>query len=94
MLRLLVRVSWVLHLQPVSVGWLDLAYAADLMDTSHAAQQLGWRPQDSATDALREVVDAIAAGRSGASAPLRRRTWRDALGSLRRGGPVDVRELP
>ena len=93
-LRALVRLSWALHLQPVSVGWLDLAYAVPLMDTTRAAEELGWHPRHGATEALHEVVDAIAAGRSGASAPLRRRTWRDALASLRRGGPVDVRRLP
>ena len=40
------------------------------------------------------IEGAIAAGRAGMSPPLRPRTLRDALASLRRGGPVDVRRLP
>ncbi|MDV8001367.1 NAD-dependent epimerase/dehydratase family protein [Rhodococcus sp. IEGM 1408] len=93
-LRLLVALSWRLHLQPLSPGWVDLAFAAPLMDTSRARDVLGWSPRVPADRALHEVVDGIVAGRSGSSAPLRRRTLRDALAGLRRGGPVDVRREP
>lgn len=93
-LRVLVDVSWRLRLQPLSVGWVDLAFAAPLMDTSRAREVLGWSSRVPADRALHDVVDAVAARRSGASAPLRRRSVRDALASLRRGGPVDVRREP
>ena len=64
------------------------------MHTTRARAELGWHPTVAADEALREIVDAIAAGRAGTSPPLRPRTLRDALASLRRGGPVDVRRLP
>lgn len=93
-LRRLVHVSWLLHLQPLSIGWVDLAFGVPLMHTTRARAELGWHPTVAADEALREIVDAIAAGRAGTSPPLRPRTLRDALASLRRGGPVDVRRLP
>lgn len=93
-LRRLVHVSWLLHLQPLSIGWVDLAFGVPIMHTTRARAELGWHPTVAADEALREIVDAIAAGRAGTSPPLRPRTLRDALASLRRGGPVDVRRLP
>lgn len=93
-LRQLVHVSWLLRLQPVSIGWVDLAFGAPLMHTTRARAELGWSPTVPADVALREVIDAIAAGRAGTSPPLRRRTLLDALVSLRRGGAVDRRRLP
>lgn len=93
-LRLLADVSWRLRLQPVSVGWLDLAFAAPLIHTTRARTELGWEPRVTADQALHEMIDAVTAGRAGHSPPLRRRSLRDALAALRRGGPVDVRQLP
>ncbi|WP_236885738.1 hypothetical protein [Dietzia massiliensis] len=93
-LRQLVHISWLLRLQPVSIGWVDLAFGAPLMHTTRARAELGWRPTVAADEALREVIDAIVAGRAGPSPPLRKRTLLDALAGLRRGGAVDVRRLP
>ena len=93
-LRQLVHISWLLRLQPVSIGWVDLAFGAPLMHTTRARAELGWRPTVAADEALREVIDAIVAGRAGTSPPLRKRTLLDALAGLRRGGAVDVRRLP
>lgn len=93
-LRILAHLSWRLHLQPLSLGWVDLAFAAPLMDTTRARTELGWEPRVAADEALHEMVEAMRYGRSGHSPPLRRRTVRDALAAMRRGGPVDVREVP
>ncbi len=42
----------------------------------------------------RDVSAALTVGEGDVDASLRPRTLRDALASLRRGGPVDVRHLP
>lgn len=48
--------SWRLHLQPASVGWLDMALEIPIMDTSRARTELGWTPQYSAGDTLLDVL--------------------------------------
>ncbi len=77
--RAAVAASYRLRLQPSEPGWIDLALSVPLLDTTRAEQELGWQPQQSATDALLEVIDGMRerAGvdtpplASGAGGPLR-----------------------
>ena len=83
LLRAGVRASWRLHLQPTPDGWIDLAFAIPILDTTRARTELGWTPQYSAEEAL---LDALAGIRDEAgldTPPL-------APGS---GGPLRIKEL-
>lgn len=54
-------------------GWLDMAVAVPLMDSSRAKADLGWSPRVSAEDALRDLLTGFAAGTGTDSVPLRAR---------------------
>src|SRR5206468_3363059 len=43
-LRRAADISWRQHLQPTPPGWVDMALAIPLMDTTRARTELGWRP--------------------------------------------------
>jgi nucleoside-diphosphate-sugar epimerase len=81
--RGLTAVSWRLHLQPTPPGWLDMALAVPLMDSSRARRELGWEPEHGADEALREVLEGMSKGEGMDTPPLSPRT----------GGPLRVREL-
>ncbi len=51
--------TWRLHLQPASVGWLDMALQLPIMDTTRAHTELGWEPQYSAGDTLLDVLTGL-----------------------------------
>jgi UDP-glucose 4-epimerase len=70
-LRAAAHLSWRLHLQPTPPGWLDLAFAVPVMDTTRARAELGWAPTVAADDALREVLEGIADGAGLPTPPLR-----------------------
>jgi nucleoside-diphosphate-sugar epimerase len=72
-----------LRLQPTPPGWLDLALAVPLMDTTRAREQLGWEPGTGADEALLELVAGLR-DRAGIETPPL------APGS---GGPFRLREL-
>lgn len=65
-LRVGADLSWRLRLQPTPAGWVDLAFAVPVMDTTRARRELGWSPRIGAGEALLEVLDGI---RSGAGLP-------------------------
>jgi len=88
-LRGLVDLSWRLHLQPTDPGWVDIATRGPLMDTSRVQAELGWAPQVTAIDAVREVVQAIGAGAGGPSPVMRPRST-----GFRRLGEVVQGVLP
>lgn len=71
--RAAVAVGWHARAVPVGPGWLDMALAAPLLDTSRAERELDWRPTRSGVDAVRDLVAGIAAGAGTASPPLRPR---------------------
>ena len=71
--RAAVRLGWHARAVPVGPGWLDMALAAPLLDTARAGRELDWRPTRSGIEAVRELVDGIAAGAGTASPPLRPR---------------------
>ena len=57
-LRGLVHASWAAHLQPVDPGWIDLAANVPVLSTERI-RQLGWRPEHTAEQVLREFVTAL-----------------------------------
>ncbi len=71
-LRAAASATFALRLQPSEPGWLDMALAVPLMDSSRARAELGWEPQHSATDSLRELLDAMRAGTDYETPPLSR----------------------
>ncbi len=64
--RRLAELTWRLHVQPTPPGWVDLALGVPILDTTRAREELGWRPQHSASDALRDLLTGL---REGAGAP-------------------------
>ena len=88
-LRAVVDASWRLRLQPTPPGWLDMALAVPVMDTSRARHELGWTPQHSAGEALLELLEGIRMGTGldtpplapGTSGPLRVEEFRTGVGA-------------
>lgn len=70
-LRLGAALSWRLHLQPTPPGWVDLAFAVPVMDTTRARTELGWAPTVGADEALRQLLDGMAHGAGLPTPPLR-----------------------
>lgn len=68
-LRGAAEVTWRLRLQPTPPGWVDMALAVPLMDTTRARTELGWEPTRTAEDALLEVVEGMAES-AGAPTPV------------------------
>jgi hypothetical protein len=71
--RAAVAVGWHARAVPVGPGWLDMALAAPLLDTTRAERELDWRPTRSGIDAVRDLVGGIATGAGTASPPMRPR---------------------
>lgn len=93
-LRSAAAAAWHLRLSPLDPGWLDLAAAVPLMDTTRARTELGWEPAVDARDALREAVEGMV-GRRGTSSPVLRP--RHVAGTVARAvvrGPVTRRRRP
>lgn len=63
--------GWHLRLQPTEPGWFDLAFRSPLLDTHHAAKELGWKPSRSSLDTVGELAVAMAAGGGLPTQPLR-----------------------
>jgi UDP-glucose 4-epimerase len=68
-LRALVHASWAMHLQPVDPGWIDLAANVPVLSTDRI-RELGWQPQRSAEQVLRELIEAMREGRGTGSPAL------------------------
>lgn len=58
--RALVAVTYRLRLQPTDPGWVDMAAVTPVMTTDRI-RELGWAPQRSSTDTLRELVARLGA---------------------------------
>jgi UDP-glucose 4-epimerase len=78
-----VRLSWLLRMQPVSEGWLDMAMSVPIMDTGRARRELGWEPQRSADEALLDLLEGFQKGAGLDTPPLSPKT----------GGPFRIREI-
>jgi nucleoside-diphosphate-sugar epimerase len=68
--RALAAVTWRARLQPTPPGWVDMALAVPLMDTSLARTELGWDPKHSSVDALLELLEGMRRGDGGETPPL------------------------
>jgi UDP-glucose 4-epimerase len=66
--RRALSVTWRLRLQPTGPGWLDMALAVPVMDTSRARRALGWAPRHTSAQALTELLHGMA-DRAGAPTP-------------------------
>jgi UDP-glucose 4-epimerase len=75
--------TWRLRLQPTSPGWVDMALAVPLLDTTRARTELGWEPQRTAGDAFLELFDGLREGAGLDTPPL----------APSAGGPMRVREV-
>jgi UDP-glucose 4-epimerase len=60
--RAAVAATWRLRLQPTPEGWLDMALAVPLMDTTRAREELGWKPSRGADDAIRDLLEGMSRG--------------------------------
>jgi UDP-glucose 4-epimerase len=76
------RLSWLLRMQPVSEGWLDMAMSVPIMDTGRARRELRWEPQRSADEALLDLLEGLRTGAGLDTPPLSPKT----------GGPFRIRE--
>ena len=76
LLRVVADLSWRAHLQPTPSGWVDLALAAPVMDTTRARQELGWVPTRTSGQALRELLEGFADRAAGPTPALARSGWR------------------
>ena len=92
--RAAVTASWHARLQPIDAGWVDLAFAVPLLDTTRALTELGWSPRHDALTVLAETVEGMQDGAAGLSPVLRPRSVAGALGRAVRRGPVSVRRTP
>ena len=89
LLRGAAALSWRLRLQPSPPGWLDLAFAVPLMDTSRARRELGWEPRRTSVEALTELLDGLREGAdfptpplsAATTAPLRKQELRTGVGA-------------
>jgi len=93
-IRAAVSTSWHARLQPLDPGWIDMAFAVPLLDTSRAESELGWSPSYDAVAVLDETIMGMRDGASGGSAVLRPRTVATALARAARKGPVSIRRAP
>jgi hypothetical protein len=62
--------TWRARLQPTPPGWLDMALNCPIMDTRRAREELGWRPDHDALEAITEVLEGIAESEGFATPPL------------------------
>lgn len=62
-LRATVDLSWRARLQPIDVGWYDLALQVPMISTARAESVLGWRPTVDPVEAFRTTIEGIADGR-------------------------------
>jgi UDP-glucose 4-epimerase len=62
--------AWRLRVIPSDESLLKLFLSLPTLDTSRIRTELGWQPQFSGSDALREVMQAMAEGAGGPTPPL------------------------
>ncbi len=69
--RAIAAATYRLRLQPTEPGWVDLAFAAPVMDCSRARDLLDWAPTTVAGDVLAELFDGMR-DRAGTTSPVLR----------------------
>jgi UDP-glucose 4-epimerase len=88
-LRGAASITWRMRTQPSPPGWVDMALAVPLLDSTRAREGLGWRPRFSSTDALLELLEGLREGAGyptppldpATSGPLRAREFRTGIGA-------------
>lgn len=83
-LRAPLGLAWRAHAVAADPGWLDMAMAAPVMDTSRARVELDWTPRHDARATLEEMLTGMADGAGAASAPLHPRARRSPGMQVRR----------
>jgi len=69
-LRGFVAATWRLRLQPTPEGWVDMALAVPLLDTTRARTELGWQPGHGADEAVLEMLEGFQEGAEAPTPPL------------------------
>lgn len=87
-LRLGAQLTFKLHLQPSDVGWVDMALQTPLLDSTRARTELGWEPQRSGEDAIRDLLDGLAVDAALETPPLEGKSRAEEV-----AGGVGEREL-
>jgi nucleoside-diphosphate-sugar epimerase len=93
-IRAAVSASWHVRAQPLDPGWIDMAFAVPLLDSSRAEAELGWTPSTDAVAVLDETIAGMQDGASGRTPVLRPRTVVASLARAVRKGPVSIRRAP
>jgi UDP-glucose 4-epimerase len=93
-LRTAVSAAWHVRLLQLDPGWIDLAFAAPLLDWSRARSELDWSPRWSTDDVIQEVVDGLVTRSSAPTPVLRRRGAADVVRRAFGSGPVHARREP
>jgi UDP-glucose 4-epimerase len=91
-IRRAAEVTWHARIQPSPPGWFDLALAVPLMDTGRARRELGWSPQTSATEALKELLQGMHDGADYPTPPLSRNSRQKS--SSRKGTKMSESDRP
>ena len=94
LVRAAVSGLWHARVAQLDPGWIDLAYAVPLLDTTRARAELGWRPQHAATEVIEELVDGLRSADSAPSPVLRPRSVGDNVRQALTKGPVHRRSRP
>jgi UDP-glucose 4-epimerase len=81
--RALAALAWRARLTPIPASWLDMGLGAPLLDSRRARKELGWTPQHSGLDALRDLLEGMRNAAGLETPPLSPKT----------SGPLRVREF-
>jgi nucleoside-diphosphate-sugar epimerase len=89
LLRRGAALTYRLRLQPSEPGWVDMAFAVPVMDTTRARTELGWQPKHTSSEALLDLLDGIRDGAGldtpplepGGAGPLRSREFASGVGA-------------
>jgi nucleoside-diphosphate-sugar epimerase len=94
LLRAAVAALWHARLEQLDPGWVDLAYAVPLLDSSRAERELDWRPEHSETEVIEEVVAGMVTAAGTGSPILRPRRLTDNIRRALADAPVHRRRRP
>ena len=89
LLRRGAALTYRLRLQPSEPGWVDMAFAVPVMDTTRARTELGWQPRHTSSEALLDLLEGIRDGAGlgtpplepGGAGPLRSREFASGVGA-------------
>lgn len=87
------RAAFAARLSRIDAGWIDLAFAVPLLDTTRAREVLGWVPEHGSLEALEETLAGVRAAAETASPVLRRRTVPGQVTELLSAGPITRRRV-